>query len=167
LSSGKPWRSCPPATADNGQQPQPVVAQKRADEPDFHMPILKPAWRGHRRRIDKPGLANSRSLSRLALQLQPAFDPLLGLLPQLLQRLKHQQLQLVRRPHPPHRHPGVHGPRTEPALLLLVPGIRQILTWQRQDRVLIQQENQPRQTPLGGGHKLQLGIGQLRLVLDW
>ena len=112
-------------------------------------------------------MTNSRSLSRLALQLQPAFDPLLGLLPQLLQRLKHQQLQLVRRPHQPHRHPGVHGPRTEPALLLLVPGIRQILTWQRQDRVLIQQENQPRQTPLGGGHKLQLGIGQLRLVLDW
>ena len=156
-----------PSAADYGQQAQSVVAQELADEPAFHIPVLEPARRGHRRGIDEPGLARGRLAPGLALLLQAAFDPLLSVLPQVLQYLEDERFQLLRGAHPPHRHPGFRDPRPEAALLFVVTRIGQVLSGQRQDRILIQEEDQSGQALLGGGGELELGIGQGRLVLDW
>ena len=76
------------------------------------------------------------------------------------QRLEQQRLQPVRGIHRLHRDPGVLHPVPERPLPLPVHRIGQEHPRQRQDRVLIQHEHQPRQAQLPGRGELQLRIGQ-------
>ena len=84
--------------------------------------------------------------------------------PQLRHRLEQAHLQLRGRTHELHRDPRVLHPLPEPPLPLPEHRIRQKHPRQRQDRVLIQHEHQPRQTPLPGRGELQLRIRTTRLI---
>ena len=82
------------------------------------------------------------------------------------QRLEQQRLQPVRGIHPLNRDPSLHDPVPERPLPLPVHRIGQEHARQRQHRVLIQHEHQPRQSQLPGRGELQLRIRHTGLVLD-
>ena len=94
----------------------------------------------------------------------PAARPLRG--PQLGQRLEQAHLHLRGRTHELDRDPRVLHPFPECPLPLPEHRIRQEHLRQRQHRVLIQHEHQPRQPPLPGLSELQLRVGKAGLVPD-
>jgi hypothetical protein len=82
-------------------------------------------------------------------------------LAQLDQGVEDRRLQLRRRAEGGGDETGlVHQPVAEAPLALAVDDVGEVLD--RDERVLGEQEDQPRDTPRGGGLELDLGVGQRR-----
>ena len=148
-----PARTTPPPAARRRRSCQPgiQVFQQFLPPGQEHRPRRQPHRHPLRSAAARPGSPARTALWRL---------------PQGRQRLEQQHLQPVRGIHWMHRDSRVLHPLPERPLPLPVHRIGQEHTRQRQDRVLIQHEHQPRQAQLSSGVEFQLRIGTARLVPD-
>jgi hypothetical protein len=70
-----------PAAAGHGHHAKPVIAQEVGDQSGFHIPVLKPGGRHHRRWVHELGPADPDRALRLSFAFEAGRDVLRGLLP--------------------------------------------------------------------------------------